>query len=97
MFSGSVGEEEAVQLLVPQVISPDDFIMEFLAFEEGLLCCSVESLHLTTCLGVIGTGNVVLCVCELIELASNLEMQKKKKIQNYIKLNIRFSFFLAVY
>ena len=78
MFSGSVGKEDAVQLLVPQGISLDDFIMEFLALEEGLLCCSVESLHLTICLGVIVAGNVVPYVCELIELVSNMKMQEKK-------------------
>ena len=79
MFSGSVGEEDAVQLLVPQGISLDDLIIEFLAFQEGLLDCSVESLHLTICLGMIGTGNVVSDVCEFIEFISNLRIQQKKK------------------
>ena len=65
MFSGSVGEEDALQLFVPLGISLDDLIMEFLAFQEGLLCCSVESLHLTIFLGLMGAGNVV---SELIEL-----------------------------
>ena len=80
MFSGSVGKEDAAQLLVPQGISLDDFIMEFLAFQEGLLCCSVESLHLTIFLGMIGAGNAVSDVCELIEFASNLKIQGKKFI-----------------
>ena len=80
MFSGSVGKEDAVQLLMPLGISIDDFIMEFLAFQEGLLCCSVDSLHLTICLGMICTGNVVPDVCELIELVSNLKKKKKEKI-----------------
>ena len=43
--------------------------------------CSVESLHLTICLGMIGAGNVVPDVCELIELVSNLRIQQKKKNQ----------------
>ena len=79
MFSGSVGKEDAVQLLVPQGISLDDLTMEFLAFQEGLLGCFVESLHLTICLGMIGTGNVVPDVCELIELVSNLRIQQNKQ------------------
>ena len=85
MFSGSVGKEDAVQLFVPQGISLDDLIMEFLAFEEGLLGCSFESLHLTICLGVIGTGNVVPDVCELMQLVSNLRIQQKKKNKNKLK------------
>ena len=85
MFSGSVGKEDVVQLLVPQGISLDDLIMEFLVFQEGLLGCSVESLHLTICLGMIGTGNVVPDVCELIELVSNLRIQQKKKNKNKLK------------
>ena len=89
MFSGSVGKEDAVQLLVPQGISLDDFVMEFLAFQEGFLCCSVDSPHLTICLGMIGVGNVVPDVCELIELVSILKTQKKKKKR---KLNIAFLF-----
>ena len=82
MFSVSVGKEDAVQLLLPQGISLDDFIMKFLAFEESFLCCSVESLHLIICLGAIGSDNVVPYVYELIELVSNLKMQKKKKKKN---------------
>ena len=77
MFSGPVGNEDAVQLLVPQGISLDYLVMEFLAFQEGLLGCSVESLHLTICLGMIGTGNVVFDICELIKLVSNLKTYQK--------------------
>ena len=73
MISGSVGKENAVQLLVPQGISLDYLVMEFLAFHEGLLGSSVESLHLTICLGMIGTGNVVFDICELIKLVSKLK------------------------
>ena len=72
MFFGSVGKEDAVQLLVPQGISLD-YLGKFLAFQEGLLDCSVESLHLAICLGMIGTGNVVSDICEVIELVSNLK------------------------
>ena len=81
MFSGSVGKEDAVELLVPQGISLDNLIMEFLAFQEGLLGCSVESLHLTISLGMVGAGNVVSDISKLIELVSNLKTdQKGKKI-----------------
>ena len=79
MFSGSVGEKDALQLFVPFGISVDDFIMDFLAFQEGFLCCFVESFHLTICLGMIGTGNVVPDVCESIKFISNLRIQQKKK------------------
>ena len=79
MVFGSVGEEDALKLFVPLGINLDDFIMDFLAFQEGFLCCSVESLHLTICLGMIGTGNVVSDVCEFIEFISNLRIQQKKK------------------
>ena len=79
MISGSVGEEDAVQLLVPQVFSLDDLIMEFLAFQEGLLGCSVESLHLTINLGMVGTGNVVSDISKLTELVSNLKAEQKGK------------------
>ena len=79
MFSGSVGEEDVVQLLVPQGISLDDLIMEFLAFQEGLLGCSVESPHLTISMGMVGTGNVVSDICKLIELVSNLKKEQKGK------------------
>ena len=78
MFSGSAGKEDALQVFVPLGISLDDFIMDFLAFQEGFLC-SVESLHLTICLGMTGTGNVVLDVCEFVEFISNLRIQKKEK------------------
>ena len=54
-------------------------ITEFLAFQEGLLYCSVESLHLTICLGVIGTCDVMSNACELIELLSDLENRTNKK------------------
>ena len=84
MFSGSEGEEDALHFFVPLGISLDDFIMDFLAFQEGFLCCSVESLHLTICLGMIGAGNVVPDVCELVEFISNLRKQQKKK-ENKIK------------
>ena len=60
-------------------------VMEFLAFQEGLLGCSVESLHLTICLGMIGAGNVVSDICELIELVSNLKTQQKKKFKDILK------------
>ena len=53
--------------------------MEFLAFQEGLLGCSVESLHLTISLGMVGTGNVVSDICKLIELVSNLKTEQKGK------------------
>ena len=79
MFSGSVVKEDSLQLFVPLGISLDDFIMDFLTFQEGFLCCSVESLHLTICLGMIGAGNVVPDICELIEFISNLRIQQKKK------------------
>ena len=87
MFSGSVGKEDAVQLLVPQAISLHYLVMEFLAFQEGLLGSSVESLYLTICLGMIGTGNVVFDICELIKLSATLKHNKSKKIQRYIKVN----------
>ena len=80
MFSSSVGKEDAVQLLVPQDISLNDLIIQ-MAFQEGLLGCSVECLHLTICLGMIGAGNVVPDVCEHIELVSNLIIQQKKEKQ----------------
>ena len=79
MFSGSVGKEDALQLFVPLGISLDDSIMDFLAFQEGFLCCSVESLHLTIFQGMIGACNVVPDVCEFIEFISNLRIQQKKK------------------
>ena len=87
MLSGFVGKEDALQLFVPLGISLEDFFMEFLAFQEGLLCCSVESLHLTICPGMIGAGNVVSDICELIEHVSNLRIQQEKKNQKYIKVN----------
>ena len=79
MFSGSVGKEDAVHLLVPQGISLDNLIMEFLAFQEGLLGCFVESLHLTISLGMVGTGNVVSDICKFIELVSNLKTEQNGK------------------
>ena len=51
--------------------------MEFLRLQEGLLCCSVESLHFTICLGMIGTGDVMSNVGELIEFFTDL----KNKLQ----------------
>ena len=33
--------------------------MAFVSLQEGLLCCSVESLYFTICLGVVGTGDVL--------------------------------------
>ena len=46
LFSDPVGKQNAVQLLVPVNICFFHLITEFLAFQEGLLCCSVDSpLH----------------------------------------------------
>ena len=72
LFSDPVGKQNAVQLLVPVNICFFHLITEFLAFQEGLLCCSVESLHFTICLGVISTCDVMSNACELVELLSNL-------------------------
>ena len=66
LFSEPAGEENAIQLLVPVNICFFHLITEFLAFQEGLLCCSVESLYFTICLGVIGTCDVMSNACEFI-------------------------------
>ena len=51
--------------------------MEFLSLQEGLLCCPVESLHFTICFGMIGTGDVMSNVGQLIEFLTDL----KSKLQ----------------
>ena len=51
--------------------------MEFLSLQEGLLCCPVESLHFTICLGMICTGDVMSNVGQLIEFLTDL----KSKLQ----------------
>ena len=51
--------------------------MEFLSLQEGLLCCSVESPHFTISLGMIGTGDVMSNVGQLIEFLTDL----KSKLQ----------------
>ena len=51
--------------------------MEFLSLQEGLLCCPVESLHFTICLGMIGTGDAMSNVGQLIEFLTDL----KSKLQ----------------
>ena len=61
------------------MISFFHLITEFLTFQEGFLCCSVESLHFTIYLGVIGTCDVMSNACELIELLSDLENRTNKK------------------
>ena len=47
--------------------------MEFLSLQEGLLGCSVESLHFTICLGMIGTDDVMFNVGQLIEFLTDLK------------------------
>ena len=85
LFSDPVGKQNAVQLPVPVNICFFHLITEFLAFQEGLLCCSVESLHFTICLGVIRTCDVMSNACELVELLSNLENRTNtKKMLNYM-------------
>ena len=51
--------------------------MEFLSLQKGLLCCSVESLHFTISLGMIGAGDVMSNVGQLIEFLTDL----KSKLQ----------------
>ena len=79
LFSDPVGKQNAVQLLVPVNICFFHLITEFLAFQEGLLCCSVESLYFTICLGVISTCDVMSNACELVELLSNLQNRTNTK------------------
>ena len=48
-------------------------LMEFLSLQEGLLCCSVESLYVTICLGMICTLDVMSNVGQLIEFLTDLK------------------------
>ena len=84
LFSDPIGKENVVQLLVPVNICFFHLITEFLAFQEGLLSCSVESLHLTICLGVIGTCDVMSNACELIEHLSDLANKTNNKMLKYM-------------
>ena len=60
--------------------------MEFLSLQEGLLCCSVESLHFTICLGMKGTGDVMSNIGQLIEFLTGL----KNKLQFLGVYEIKF-------
>ena len=66
LFSDPVGKQNAVQLLVPVNICFFHLITEFLAFQEGLLCCSVESLHFAICLGVISNCECISGMFDIV-------------------------------
>ena len=51
---------------------------EFLSFQEGLLRCSVKSLHFTIWLGVTSICDIMPDASKLIKLLSNLETIIKK-------------------
>ena len=62
-----------LKLFSPVSVFLGHSVMEFLSLQEGLLCCSVESLHFTICLGMIGTGDVMSNVGQLIEFLTDLK------------------------
>ena len=73
----SVFKQDALQLFSPVSVFLGHSVMEFLSLQEGLLCCSIESLHFTICLGMIGTCDVMSNVGQLIEFLTDL----KNKLQ----------------
>ena len=64
--------------------------MEFLSLQEGLLGCSVESLHFTICLGMIGTGDVMSNVGRLIEFLTDLKYKLQFLGVHEIKFTKKF-------
>ena len=77
LFVDSVCKQDALQLFSPVSVFLGHSVMEFLSLQEGLLCCSVESLHITISLEMIGTGDVMSYVGQLIEFLTDL----KSKLQ----------------
>ena len=86
LFVNSVCKQDALQLFSPVSVFLGHSVMEFLSLQEGLLCCSVESLHFTICLGMIGTGDVTSNVGQLIEILTDL----KNKLRFLGILEIKF-------
>ena len=77
LFVDSVCKQDALQLFSPVSVFLGHSVMEFLSLQEGLLGCSAEFLHFTFCLGMIGTGDVMSNVGQLIEFLTDL----KSKLQ----------------